>query len=84
MECTSGFLAICCVFAYMVFLRATHFILYTNKLYKNTQAKICPKIKNKLAKNNHQAEILILYIDWDVHLLLELAGSSSGAGRVMN
>ena len=34
-------------------------------------------------KNSHQAEILILYTDWDAHLLLELAGSSD-AGRVIN
>ena len=27
---------------------AIHAFLYKNKLYKNTQAEICPKIKNKL------------------------------------
>ena len=29
-------------------LRFTRFFFYNNKLYKNTQAEICPKIKNKL------------------------------------
>ena len=39
--------------------KITRFFLYKNKLYKNTQAEICPKIEKLKAKNNHQAEILI-------------------------
>ena len=30
------------------FYNYTLFFFYKNKLYKNTQAEICPKIKNKL------------------------------------
>ena len=43
---------------FQLMLAVHAFFFYKNKLYKNTQAEICPKIKNKL-KDNHKAEILI-------------------------
>ena len=47
-------------------VHAVHAFFYKNKLYKNTEVKICPKIKEQ-AKNNHQAEILIRKI-WEIYL----------------
>ena len=55
------------------------FFIRTNFI-RTPRLRFAQKLKTK---NNHQAEILILYTDWDVHLLLELA-RSSGAGRVIN
>ena len=72
----------------------TRFFFYKNKLYKNTQAEICPKIKNKLRtitrlkfwSENLKKFIISFHTEWDVCVyenLLGLAGSSS-AGWVIS
>ena len=55
---------------------------YKNKLYKNTQAEICPKIKNKPRTITRLKFRSCSQIENTVHILLLELARSSGAGSL--